>query len=95
MNYPSISNARLKLAKNQANVKQHPEAELLVFENYSHYSSTLSSKNDRTCSKKIIQRSTDSPGSRHGHKYSKDKKCLSMYVLSNAEATFEAQFMKS
>ena len=38
---------------------------------------------------------TDSPGSRHGHKYSKYKKCLSMYVLSNAEATFEAQFMKS
>ena len=56
MSYPSISNARLKLAKNQANVEQHPEAELLVFENYSHYSSTLSSKNDRTCSKKLIQR---------------------------------------
>ena len=55
MSYPSISNARLKLAKNQANVAQHPEAELLVFENYSHYS-TLSSKNDRTCSKKLIQR---------------------------------------
>ena len=31
-----IRNARLKLIKNQANVKQHPEAELLVFENYSH-----------------------------------------------------------
>ena len=26
----------LKLAKNQANAKQHPEAELLLFENYSH-----------------------------------------------------------
>ena len=26
--------ARLKLAKNQANSKQHPEAELLLFENY-------------------------------------------------------------
>ena len=38
---------------------------------------------------------TDSPGSRHGHKYSKYKKCLSMYAFSNAEATFEAQFMKS
>ena len=27
-----ISNARLKLAKNQANAKQHPENELLLFE---------------------------------------------------------------
>ena len=39
-----ISNARIKLAKNQANAKQHPEAELLLFENYSHSSSMLSSK---------------------------------------------------
>ena len=37
----------LKLAKNQANAKQDPEVELLPFENYSHSSSTLSSKNDR------------------------------------------------
>ena len=29
-----ISNARLKLAKNQANTKQHPEAKLLLFQNY-------------------------------------------------------------
>ena len=29
-----ISKARLKLAKNQANAKKHPEAELLLFENY-------------------------------------------------------------
>ena len=36
----SISNARLGLAKNQANAKKHPEAELLTFENYRHYSST-------------------------------------------------------
>ena len=28
-----ISNGRLKLAKNQANAKQYPEAELLLFEN--------------------------------------------------------------
>ena len=40
-----ISNARLKLANNQANAKQHPLAELLLFENYSLSSSTLSSKN--------------------------------------------------
>ena len=43
-----ISNARLKLAKNQADTYQHPEVELLLFENYSHPSSTLSSKNNRT-----------------------------------------------
>ena len=45
------SNARLKLAKNQANAKPQPEAELLLFENYSHSSSKLSSKNNRTYSK--------------------------------------------
>ena len=43
-----ISNARLKMAKNQANAKQQHEAELLLFENYSHSSFTLSSKNNRT-----------------------------------------------
>ena len=26
----------LKLSKNQADANQHPEAELLLFENYSH-----------------------------------------------------------
>ena len=36
-----ISNTRLKLAKKQANAKQHPETEFLLFENYSHYSFTL------------------------------------------------------
>ena len=44
--------AGLKLAKNQAKAKQHPEAELLLFENYSLSSSTLSSKNKRIYSKK-------------------------------------------
>ena len=38
------------MAKNQANAKQHPAAELLLYENYSHSSSTLSSKNSRTYS---------------------------------------------
>ena len=38
----------LKLAENQANAKQHPEAELLVFKNYSNSLSTLSSKNNMT-----------------------------------------------
>ena len=47
-----ISNTRLKLAENQANFKQHPEAELLLFENYSHYSPPLSCKNNGTYSKK-------------------------------------------
>ena len=47
-----ISNAMLKLAKNQANLKHHPEAELLLFENYSHSSWTLSSKDNKTYSKK-------------------------------------------
>ena len=46
-----MSSARLKLAKNQANAKQHSEAELLLFENYSRSSSTLSHKNNRTYSK--------------------------------------------
>ena len=47
-----MSNTRLKLAKNQANAKQHPEAELLLFDNYSHSSTTLSFKNNKTCAKK-------------------------------------------
>ena len=37
----------LKLAKNQANAKQLAEDELLLFEDYSHSSSTLSSRNNR------------------------------------------------
>ena len=47
-----ITNARLQMAKNQANAKQHSEAKLLLFENYTHSSFTLSSKNNRTYSKK-------------------------------------------
>ena len=38
------NNTRLKLVKNPANAMQHPEAELVLFENYSHSSSKLSSK---------------------------------------------------
>ena len=30
-----ISNAKLKLANNQGKARQHPEVELLLFENYS------------------------------------------------------------
>ena len=96
-----ISNARVKVGKNQADVKQHPEADLLLFENYSRSSFTLPSKNNRTYSKKISKRTSASvfirliimkmknrlhrydinrPRSRHGHKYSKYKKCLSMAI---------------
>ena len=36
-----VSYSGLKLVKIQANAKQHREAELLLFGNYSHSSSTL------------------------------------------------------
>ena len=52
MSNPFISKARLKLAKNQANATQHPEAKLLLFENYSHSLSTLSSNHNMAYSKK-------------------------------------------
>ena len=44
MNKTFISNARLRLVKNQTKSKQHPEAELSLFENYSRSSSALSSE---------------------------------------------------
>ena len=46
-----IDNAKLKLAKNQATARQHPEAELLLFENYSLSLSTASSRNNRIYTK--------------------------------------------
>ena len=46
------SNVRLKLAKTKANAKQQPEAELLLFQNYSHSSYSLSFKNNGIYSKK-------------------------------------------
>ena len=39
----SQNQSHAKIDKNQANAKQHPEAELLLIENYSHSSPTLSS----------------------------------------------------
>ena len=39
---------RLKLVKNQTNAKQYPQAEYLLFENYSNSSFKLSSKKNRT-----------------------------------------------
>ena len=49
-----ISNIRLKLAKNQEKAKQHPDAELLLFEDHSLSSSSLSFKNSRAYSKKCV-----------------------------------------
>ena len=42
-----VYNTSLKLVKNQAKAKQHPQAEISLFENYSHSSSMLSSKNSK------------------------------------------------
>ena len=86
------------------NAKEHPEAELFLFENYSHSSFTLSSKNNRTF-RKINKRANVSvfirllikkmkmkmknkshrydinrTRSKHGHKYSKYKMCLSVIM---------------
>ena len=41
-----------EISRKSSKTKQHPEAELLLFENYSLPSSTLSFKNNRRCSKK-------------------------------------------
>ena len=43
-----IDSTRLKLAKNRAKAKQHAEAELLLLENFVVFSSTLSSKDNKT-----------------------------------------------
>ena len=50
-----LSNARLNLTKNQAKAKQHIEAELLLFENYSLSSFALSYKNNCRYSKKCTK----------------------------------------
>ena len=50
-----ISNAWLKLTKNQAKAKEHAKAKLLPFENYSLSSSTLSSKYTSKYSKKYTK----------------------------------------
>ena len=46
-----MSSTWLKLTKNQANAKQHPEAELLLFENYLSSLSMASSKTNMRYSK--------------------------------------------
>ena len=47
-----ISNTRPKLTKSQAKAKQHPEAEFLLFENYSLFSFMSSPKINKRYSKK-------------------------------------------
>ena len=46
----------MKLAKHLAKAKQHPQAELFLFENYSPSSPTLSSKNNRRYCKKFTEK---------------------------------------
>ena len=53
----SISNARLKLPKNQAKARQHPEAEPLILENNLLSTPALLSKNNRRYSKNVHKRS--------------------------------------
>ena len=48
-----MSNTRIKLDKNQAKAKQQHEYQLLVSENYSLSSFTLSSKNNGRYSKNV------------------------------------------
>ena len=50
-----LSNVRLKFAKNQAKAKQHPQTELLLFDNYLLSSSMLSSKNNGRYSEKYAR----------------------------------------
>ena len=50
----------MKSTENQTKAKQHSEAELLLFKNYSHSSSTLSSKNNRRFSSKKYTKTTAS-----------------------------------
>ena len=50
-----ISNAMVKLVKNQAKAEQHPEAKLLLFENYLISVSKLSSTNNSKYSKKCTE----------------------------------------
>ena len=53
VSYTFISNAWLKLVKIQAKAKQHSETELLLFENYLLFSSTLSTKMIRDIPKNV------------------------------------------
>ena len=50
------NNIKLKLVKNHAKPKEHPEAELLLFQDYSLFLSTLLFKNNRRYSKKYTKK---------------------------------------
>ena len=49
------NNTFAKITKSQVKAKQHPEAELSLFENYLLFSSSLSSKNNTKYSKKCTK----------------------------------------
>ena len=51
-----VSNTYLKLTKNQVKAKQHPNAELWLFENYYLSSTTLSSKYNTTYFKECVKK---------------------------------------
>ena len=81
-----INNTRLKLAKNQAKASQHPEAELLSFENYFDYLindiiSLIIMKIKMKMEYRSYRYDINRSKSRHGIKYTKYKKCLSMIML--------------
>ena len=76
-----ISNVRLRLPEIQAKAKQHPEAELLLFENYSLSSSTLSYKNNKRYSKILHRYDINRARPRHRHKYTKYKMCLNVMMV--------------
>ena len=54
-----MSNARLKLVKNEAKPKEHPDAELFLFENHSLSSPMLSSKNNTVCNFQYMKSSVE------------------------------------
>ena len=86
-----INNTRLNLAKNQAQTKQHHEAELLLFENDSLSSSTLLSENNLrfivmkmrlTMENGLRRYDINRTRLRHRHKYTKYKMCLRMMIVT-------------
>ena len=53
----------LKFAKNQAKAKLHHQVDLVLFGNYSLYSSMLSSKNNKRYSEKFAKKHACASGS--------------------------------
>ena len=74
-----LSNASLKLAKTQAKPKYHPDAELLLSENYSLCSPTLSYKSNRRYSQKMHKNKCDLD--LHIDIYTKYKVCHSAMMV--------------